>query len=275
MNFKALVLALSVASTSAFAPSANGRVTSSPLFLQEGQGPLGETPSKPGLTIEENLFALAPSTMIQGKTLKTWDIINETTERVQVSAKSGTRPLHANVEYWHTPSYIPMKLKCYSEDGALRPLNAVIETPKHPKTIAFFNINSVEFPITAAVADNKLTSSYDVLSKTGKGTHVQGGMVSSFPLSPTVEAVQVLIKTESRNMKVRIELLQGPNNIKQSYEIYASVGYKTPFYAVFETPGPGNVIRIHNENTIEFPVNAWVEPYRMGQATTGTTWNTM
>lgn len=269
MNFlsKALVFAISCATTNAFAPSTNSPSTSSALFVNaEGKGALGGASGVSSATIIENVWAGSPAVTIQGKTLKTWDILNEDTQRVQVSAKSSTRPLNANVEYWHTPSYIPMKFKCYSEDGNLRPLNAVIETPKHPKSIACFNINSQEFPFQATVAESDLTSAYDVLSKTGPSRHVQGNQISSWELDANVESVQVLLKTESRNMKARIEVTQGPNNIKQSFDIYASVGYKTPFYAVIETPGPGNVVRIINENTLEYPFDAWVEPYRKSQA---------
>jgi len=244
MNFlsNVLVLAISCTTANAFAPSISNPSTSSALFLVEGKGSVGGASGVSGSTIIENVWAGSPAVTLQGNSLKTWDIENEETQRVQVSAKSSTRPLNANVEYWHTPSYIPMKLKCYSEDGNLRPLNAIIETPKHPKTIACFNVNSHEFPFQATVAESDLTSAYSVLSEVGPPKHVQGNQIISWPLDANIESVQVLLRTESRNMKARIEITQGPNNIKQSFDIYASVGIKTPFYAVIETPGPGNVV---------------------------------
>eukprot|EP00560_Eucampia_antarctica_P002294 CAMPEP_0197831260 /NCGR_PEP_ID=MMETSP1437-20131217/8806_1 /TAXON_ID=49252 ORGANISM="Eucampia antarctica, Strain CCMP1452" /NCGR_SAMPLE_ID=MMETSP1437 /ASSEMBLY_ACC=CAM_ASM_001096 /LENGTH=277 /DNA_ID=CAMNT_0043434109 /DNA_START=56 /DNA_END=889 /DNA_ORIENTATION=+ len=271
---KALVLVISCATTNAFAPSTSGPSTSSALLLGPGKGALGDASGTSGATIIDNVFAGSPSFTIQGDTLKTWDVVNEDTQRVQVSAKSNSRPIHAKVEYWHTPSYIPMKFKCYSEDGAVRPLNAVIETPKHPKSIACFNVNSQEFPFEATVAESDLSSASSVLAETSAGTHVQGDMITTFVLDGTVESVQVLLKTDSRNMKARIELTQGPNNIKQSFEIYASAGQKTPFYAVMETPGPGNVVRIINENTLEYPFDAWVQPYKKSEAKTSSiSWN--
>ena len=62
-------------------------------------------------------------------------------------------------------------------------------------------------------------------------------------------------------MKALIEVTQGPNQVKQLIELYASVGYKNPFYAVIQTPGAYNAIRVINKNTVEFPFDAWVLPY--------------
>jgi hypothetical protein len=54
--------------------------------------------------------------------------------------------------------------------------------------------------------------------------------------------------------------------VKQFIEVYASVGYKNPFYCVIQTPGSNNAIRIVNQNTVEFPLDAWVLPYKTGAA---------
>merc|ERR1711871_1157640 len=90
---------------------------------------------------------------------------------------------------------------------------------------------------------------------------VQGNALKSFEFGSEVESVVVLLKTEQRNMKAKIELTQGPNQVKQIFELYSSVGYKNPFYAVIQTPGSNNAIRVINENTVEFPFDAWVVPY--------------
>ena len=62
-------------------------------------------------------------------------------------------------------------------------------------------------------------------------------------------------------MKAKIELTQGPNQVKQVIELYASSGYKNPFYAVIATPGSNSALRVINQNNVEFPFDAYVLPY--------------
>jgi len=219
-----------------------------------------EAPASGAPTPLADVWAISRGVKVQGSTLKTWDIGEESVERVQLGIKSDGRPIDANIELWHTPSYVPTKFRVYTEDGVIRPVTAIIETPKHPKTVAVYNTGSMEFPFDATVANTGLDKAYTSLANE-EPEHVQGGRITSYTYGGEVESVQVLLKTNERNMKAKIELTQGPNQVKQIIEVYASVGYKNPFYAVIQTPGYANTIRVINQNTVEFPFDAYVLPY--------------
>ena len=219
------------------------------------------SPSVEGLpSLTDGIWDMAPPLRIEGNSLKTWDIGAETTERVQVSIRSAGRPIDTCVELWHTPSYIPVRCTVCCEDGSSHPFHAVIETPKHPKTVAVFNTEAQEFPLEASVADTGLSRAYESLAGE-KPTLVQGGEITSYTFGPEVESVQVLLKTDERNMKALIELTQGPNDDDQTIELYAQDGHKHPFYTVIQTPGGQNTLRIINQNTVEFPFDAYVLPH--------------
>jgi len=197
--------------------------------------------------------------LVQGGTLKTWSYNSAAVERVQVYLTTEGRPLDADIELWQGPDNTPTKMRVYSEDGQARPFNAVIETPQSPNTVAIRNIGQIEFPLAASLIANDVdapVSDFPATSMT-----VQGGALRTFPFPAPVERVEVMLKTDGRPLNARIELLQGPNNNKQVIELYADDGLARPFFAIIDTMGSGNVVRIVNTAPIEFPMTASVQPH--------------
>jgi hypothetical protein len=201
--------------------------------------------------------------LVQGGSLRTWSYRSPAVEQVQVVLGTEGRPLDADIELWHGPDNTPVKMRVYCENGQMRPFSAVIETPRGPNTVAIRNIGQIEFPIAAnVVADDVDMPSSDAHSM---ATTVQGGALRTYPFDPTVDSVEVLIRTDGRPLNARIELLQGPNNNKQVIELYTEDGCDRPFFCILETPGAGNVIRIVNTSPVEFPMTAGVVPHSINQ----------
>lgn len=196
---------------------------------------------------------------IQGGSLRTWTYRSPAVEQVQVVLNSDGRPLDADIELWHGPDNTPIKMRVYVENGRLRPFSSIIETPRGPNTIAIRNIGQIEFPIRASTFTENLDSpSYECVSSSKT---IQGGALRTYPFDPSVESVQVYLKTDGRPLNARIELLQGPNNNKEVIELYTEDGCDRPFFCILETPGSGNVVRIVNTAPVEFPLYAGVMPY--------------
>jgi hypothetical protein len=155
-------------------------------------------------------------------------------------------------------------MRVYVENGQLRPFSAVLETPRGPNTIAIRNIGQIEFPLAAnVVAESVDAPSPEALSST---MTIQGGALRTYPFDPSIDSVQVLLKTDGRPLNARIELLQGPNNNKQVIELYTEDGADRPFFCFLATPGSGNVVRIVNTAPVEFPMTASVVPHMISDA---------
>jgi len=207
--------------------------------------------------------AVDSSILVQGGSLRTWSYRSPMVEQVQVILSTDGRPLDADIELWHGPDNTPCKMRVYVENGQLRPFSAVVETPRGPNTIAIRNIGQIEFPIAAnVVADNVDSPSADCLSASAT---IQGGALRTYPFDPSVDSVEVLLRTDGRPLNARIELLQGPNNNKQVMELYSEDGRDRPFFCVLETPGSGNVVRVVNTAPVEFPMTAGVVPHSINQ----------
>jgi hypothetical protein len=216
--------------------------------------------------LTKNIWDTVSQVTVQGGSLKTYSFKSDNVKFVQVALKTEGRPLNANVDLWQGPDNTPQKMGIYVEDGSVRPFSAVIATPRGQNSIAIRNTGQMEFPLDACIEadmENGYASAIDHLSGMTRAETVQGGSLKTYSFDSSVESVQILLKTDGRPMNARIELLQGPNNNKQVIELYIEDGMERPFFAVIETPGVGNVVKVVNTAPIEFPMTARVEPYRI------------
>lgn len=267
--FTALGLFICIWESAAFAPQLpHKRIAFSK--LQEAAAPVNQdmsaemAPSPPRATSPlwpvKDLWDNSKTIKVHGDTLRTLSL-PEPINNIHMMLRSDGRPIIAKFELWQGPDYTPWELEVYSEDGILRPVNALVATPKRENAIAIRNIAGMEFPLEACIKiDNSLGEKRKQLSETGTKNLIQGGALRSYPLSESVESVQILLQTDGRHLKAKVELLQGPNNKKQVFDVYASDGSYRPLHIVVDTPGGGNMIRIVNKYTMEFPLLATVQP---------------
>eukprot|EP00547_Thalassionema_nitzschioides_P009586 CAMPEP_0194226974 /NCGR_PEP_ID=MMETSP0156-20130528/42619_1 /TAXON_ID=33649 /ORGANISM="Thalassionema nitzschioides, Strain L26-B" /LENGTH=223 /DNA_ID=CAMNT_0038959441 /DNA_START=95 /DNA_END=763 /DNA_ORIENTATION=+ len=121
-------------------------------------------------------IAKTPSVTVQGGSLKTWAFSSPAVERVQVVLKTEGRPLDADVELWAGPDNTPHKMRVYVENGATRPFNAVMETPRGPNTVSVRNIGQLEFPMEAVIEAVSAAGPLGDMSRMDQGPMtIQGG----------------------------------------------------------------------------------------------------
>ena len=194
------------------------------------------------------------SKIIQGDSLQTWSFLNHPNS-LKVKLNSEGRPYDAEIKLWQGPNNTPFKLRVYSENGYDRSFFTIIETHNNKNTICVSNIQDITFPFEASVVtSNTHLSNFDY------NIPVQGNSLKTFLFNCITNRVHVLINTDGRPLNCRIEILQGPDSIKQIIEIYSEDGYYRPFFGILETPGYENVINVINTASVEFPLFVSVLP---------------
>lgn len=217
--------------------------------------------------MQQILRTQIPTHIQGGNSLKTW-VTNPNVQAAHVAIKSEGRPIHADVELWNGPNNIPYRLRVYIEDGYIRPFSAIVGTPYGTNTIAVRNISPIEYPMEAVVAseDEVDAPSIGEIPPLNYPLTVQGQSLHTFRFNYNIQAVQVILRTDGRPLNARIELWQGPSNVKQLVDIYTDDGLERPFYIVIDTPGGENVVKVVNTGSIEFPIDATAEAYSVGYA---------
>merc|ERR1712232_255409 len=128
--------------------------------------------------------------------------------------------------------------------------------------------NSQEYPLTAAsaYAIAPLADSIKDMPSKGPGRYVEGGSKFIQSFAADVDQLQVLLQTDGKMLNAKLELLNGPNNIKQEFEIFTNNGLLNNLFVVFQTPGAGNSVRVSNLAPMEFPCNVYFHASEVGTA---------
>lgn len=200
---------------------------------------------------------------VEGQSRRTWNFGDITREDVQVAMKSDGRPIKCEIQLWIGPDWTPFTVKHYCQDGKVRPAQAIIGTRNKAAQIEVRNTGAYEFPLNAACqyAEGPLIDVRKSMPETCEPIYVEGGAIKSKPIDPTVEQVAVLLNTDTRQLNARVELMNGPNNVKQDYEVFTNNGLLNALYVVFDTPGSGgNTVRVRNLAPLEFPCRIYVQP---------------
>ncbi len=195
---------------------------------------------------------------VQGGSLKTWSFPSPMQDQAHIILSSDGNPLDSEINLWHGPNNSPIKVRVYSEDGAMRPFATVVDTLRGSNTVAVRNTGQVEFPLTAEVFPDSVR-----MPNPAEGVIIQGSALRTWHYGPEVESVDIMLQSDGRPLNSRIELMQGPNNAKMIVEIYSENGVYRPFMCNILTPGNENVVHVTNSASVEFPMNAVVTPGRI------------
>ncbi|KAL3760386.1 hypothetical protein ACHAWU_006178 [Discostella pseudostelligera] len=243
----ALLVALAASSADAFSIAAP-------------KASVASTSALSAMATEWDLANIGRSVRIEGSSREHWEFPDPNQEIVQVGIDSNGRPVESLIELWIGPDWTPMKVKAYTEDGMMRPVQSLIGTRNKAAAIDINNTGPGDFPLNAAAAyasPSMVAQRADLLTA-NQGRYIEGGAVHSVNFDASVNQVQVLLYTDTRQLNAQVELLNGPNNFKQKYEVFTNNGLLNSLYVIFNTPGAGNVVRVTNLAPLEFPCKAFI-----------------
>jgi len=192
---------------------------------------------------------------IEGTTRKTWKFNDLSKDRVQLALTSEGRPINSEVQLWLGPDWTPFTMKAYSEDGKLRPIQTLVGTRNKSAMIEVRNVGSDTFPFSAAsnYAKGAMVALPTELPAAIEGERCDGGALRSYPIDAASDQVEVVLNTDGKQLNARVELLNAPNNPKQTFECFTNNGELNSLVVCFNLPDQGNTIRVVNLAPVEFP----------------------
>ena len=211
--------------------------------------------------------------IVDGNTRRTWSSnpdpfysSDPSPQLVTMSTPNG-RPMHGEFELWEGPNNTPQKVRVYSEDGARRPFQTLVQPRAGTRnTMSIQNHGPLEFPMQAGVQQAHSRPSIEPYrAGTAHGTPmttVQGGSLKTFQVGHGVQQVLIEMQTEGGQIQATVELWEGPGAARQVAEIYHDDGSARPFSALLDTSGwYGSTIAVRNTGVMEFPIRVSVKPY--------------
>lgn len=211
--------------------------------------------------------------IVDGNSRKTWSSnpdpfysSNPSPQLVTMSTPDG-RPMNGEFELYEGPGNTPQKVRVYSEDGARRPFQTLVQ-PRAGRqhTMSVRNQGPMEFPMVAGINQAHSRPSIEPYRRgTAHGTPmqtVQGGSLKTFTIGQGVQQVLVEMQTDGGQIQAVVELWEGPGAARQVAEIYNDDGSARPFSAVIDTSGwYGATVAVRNTAVMEFPIRVSVTPY--------------
>ena len=225
--------------------------------------------SSPAVRMQQNqwLKEITPDSSLAQKieslTRKTWQFNDAKRNLVQVAVVSEGRPINADFELWIGPDWTPFSLKAYSENGQVRPIQTLIGTRNQAAMLAIRNVGDSEFPFTAAAnyAGEALQQGLEEALSAPKQRkqNVDGaGSIKFHTVDADTSQAELVLMTDGRQLNAKVELLNAPNNAKQTVEVFTNNGLLNALYLRFDTPDAGDVIRVINQAPVEFPFKMYV-----------------
>ena len=207
---------------------------------------------------------------------------NHNNNNNMVHLSSEGRPVHAHIAEWRTAGHTPFSVQSYTQDARERPLRVYTPDSRSPHTVAIRNTGPMEFPVhdhstfgtgNGRIQGGSLRTYSNVFHPENHendwsiimhqmGQVIDGdGSVAAFPVPGHVDQVRLCIGSDGYDVSAKIEVLQGPNCVKQEFEVQSENGLTKPFLAIIDTPGDsGHSIRIENTGPMTYPIRASVEP---------------
>jgi len=231
------------------------------------------TPDKDGETFD--IFPAEYDSVIEridgGGTIRSCKLPSWAT-RVQYKIESFGRPCKGQVNLWLGPGRSTHTLKFDTESGVEFPIESVLKFKNGHDGAPVMKVSTTDdycFPMKFSAHVPSPERAEELNANTEKQFYsatrdekmvIQGSQTDGkqgawryWNIPQEVEAIQLLgwsVDTGKKSFKVQVELLQGPNNLKQSLFLQCGGGSQ-PYHTVIQTPGSGWTVRIQNKKFME------------------------